>query len=142
MHRTPRHLPQLWQMMEKIPGNEKEIAKYLGLSLTTLRKYCRQEKAPRPVMVALFWITSWGEQTIDADLFNQAMYARTEAGNLKKEVKALKEQIRLLEMERIHYAKAANAPSFGERREIFNKPGNAPAMGHGTRQRPSSARGR
>jgi len=122
MYKTPRHLPQLLTMLDDIPANDRQIAKHLGLSVQTIARYRRKEQAPRPVMLALFWITSWGERTIYADLFNQAMYARNEAGALRKEVAAIRQQIRLLEIERQHYADAANAPSFGGIRPIQQTP--------------------
>ena len=113
MHHTPRHLPQLLTMLDNIPASEKEIAKHLGLSLTTLKKYRRNEQAPRPVMLALFWLTSWGMGTIDAELVNRERFARQALEFSRLEVLALRDQVRLLEAERGRYAVAANAPAFG-----------------------------
>ena len=113
MYHTPRHLPQLLTMLDNIPANDKEIAKHLGLSLTTLKKYRRNEKAPRPVMLALFWLTSWGMGAIDAELVNRERFARQALEFSRLEVLALRDQVRLLEAERGRYAVAANAPAFG-----------------------------
>ena len=113
MHHTPRHLPQLLTMLDNIPANDKEIAKHLGLSLTTFKKYRRNEQAPRPVMLALFWLTSWGMGAIDAELVNRERFARQALEFSRLEVLALRDQVRLLEAERGRYAVAANAPAFG-----------------------------
>ena len=113
MHHTPRHLPQLLTMLDNIPANDKEIAKHLGLSLTTFKKYRRNEQAPRPVMLALFWLTSWGMGAIDAELVNRERFARQALKFSRLEVLALRDQVRLLEAERGRYAVAANAPAFG-----------------------------
>ena len=113
MYHTPRHLPQLLTMLDDIPANDKEIAKHLGLSLTTFKKYRRNEQAPRPVMLALFWLTSWGMGTIDAELVNRERFARQALEFSRLEVLALRDQVRLLEAERGRYAVAANAPAFG-----------------------------
>ena len=112
MHHTPRHLPQLLTMLDNIPANDKEIAKHLGLSLTTFKKYRRNEQAPRPVMLALFWLTSWGMGAIDAELVNRERFARQALEFARLEVLALRDQVRLLEAERGRYAVAANAPAF------------------------------
>ena len=113
MYHTPRHLPQLLTMLDNIPANDKEIAKHLGLSLTTFKKYRRNEQAPRPVMLALFWLTSWGMGAIDAELVNRERFARQALKFSRLEVLALRDQVRLLEAERGRYAVAANAPAFG-----------------------------
>ena len=113
MYHTPRHLPQLLTMLDNIPANDKEIAKHLGLSLTTFKKYRRNEQAPRPVMLALFWLTSWGMGAIDAELVNRERFARQALEFSRLEVLALRDQVRLLEAERGQYAVAANAPAFG-----------------------------
>ena len=113
MYHTPRHLPQLLTMLDNIQASEKEIAKHLGLSLTTFKKYQRNEQAPRPVMLALFWLTSWGMGAIDAELVNRERFARQALEFSRLEVLALRDQVRLLEAERGRYAVAANAPAFG-----------------------------
>ena len=113
MYHTPRHLPKLLTMLDYIPASDKEIAKHLGLSLTTFKKYRRNEQAPRPVMLALFWLTSWGMGAIDAELVNRERFARQALEFSRLEVLALRDQVRLLEAERGRYAVAANAPAFG-----------------------------
>ena len=113
MYHTPRHLPKLLTMLDYIPATDKEIAKHLGLSLTTFKKYRRNEQAPRPVMLALFWLTSWGMGAIDAELVNRERFARQALEFSRLEVLALRDQVRLLEAERGRYAVAANAPAFG-----------------------------
>ena len=119
MHHTPRQLPQLLTMLDNIPASEKEIAKHLGLSLTTLKKYRRNEQAPRPVMLALFWLTSWGMGAIDAELVNRERIASQGLKFAKLEARALRKQVDLLERERGKYGVAANAPSFGTRAQVL-----------------------
>ena len=96
--RAPRfaHLPHLETILDSI-GNDRAVARKLGLAESTIRKYRKAGQAPRPVMYALFWETPWGRATADANAINDARFAHMRLMSLERENKALREQIDVLE---------------------------------------------
>lgn len=96
--RAPRfaHLPHLSTMLDSI-GNDAAVARLLGLSLATVKRYRKAGQAPRPVMLALFWETPWGRATADVGAINEARYAFMRSSELERENAKLKRQIETLE---------------------------------------------
>ena len=96
--RAPRyaHLPHLHTIFDSI-GNDRAVARLLGLSERTIRAYRRAGQAPKPVMYALFWETPWGRATADANAINDARFAHMKSMSLERENKALRGQIEVLE---------------------------------------------
>lgn len=78
LSKLPKHTPPLSVMLADL-GNPhpRDIARSLGTGQSTVRRWISSDQAPRPVMLALFWVTRWGLQWLDADLYN---LARTQAG--------------------------------------------------------------
>jgi transcriptional regulator with XRE-family HTH domain len=60
--------------------------RYLGVSASTLRRWRALDRAPRPALLALFWVSSWGQSALDADLAN---YATIHAGLARSRETAL-----------------------------------------------------
>lgn len=115
MFRAPSHanLPHLHTLLNDIHGDIDQIARHLGISASTLRKYRAQGQAPRSVMLALFWESTWGRRTADAVAFNHATAHAALAESLKRQNKRLMEQIEKLESELAQTeGHAANAPIF------------------------------
>lgn len=71
LNRLPKHTPSLGVMLGDIgsPDN-RSLAKALGVSERTVRDWKRKDAAPRPVMLALFWLTRCGQQWLDVELYN------------------------------------------------------------------------
>lgn len=100
-------------MLDDIAKPDKEVARWLGISVETLRRYKRNEQAPRPVMHALFFQTRWGLAQFDAEMHNSLMYANAEAAELRKRCKELEAIIQRLEAEiGANAGTAANGPVF------------------------------
>lgn len=78
LNRLPKAVPPLGVMVRDI-GNPhpRELARALGVSTRTVYHWLKQDDAPRPVMLSIFWVTRWGQQWLDVDLFN---YARAQTG--------------------------------------------------------------
>ncbi|GGH61915.1 hypothetical protein GCM10010975_26110 [Comamonas phosphati] len=115
MFRAPSqaNLPHISHLLNDIPGNVNQVAKHLGISATTLRKYKAQGQAPRAVMLALFWESTWGRMTADTVAFNHAAAHAAQAAALKRQRKALLRQIQQLESEIANQeGRAANSPVF------------------------------
>lgn len=78
LHRLPKAVPPLGVMVHNI-GNPhpRDLARALGVSTRTVYHWLQHDDAPRPVMLSIFWLTKWGQQWLDVDLFN---YARAQTG--------------------------------------------------------------
>lgn len=73
LQNLPRHTPPLSLMLHDL-GDPKPpvLARALGVSTRTVYTWLRRDDAPRPVLLAVFWLTRWGRQHLDADLYNLA----------------------------------------------------------------------
>lgn len=96
--RAPRwaHLPHLHTILDSI-GNDRAVARKLGLAESTIRKYRKEGQAPKPVMYALFWETPWGRSTADASAINDARFAHMRSMTLERENRILRDQVEALE---------------------------------------------
>jgi len=94
LKKHPKGIPPLGDLLADL-GNPKpaEIAKSLGVSERTVRGWKRTGQAPRPVMLALFWVTSWGQQWAEAEAFNRAQIEYQSAAALRRHVKELEQII-------------------------------------------------
>lgn len=111
----PGSLPHLHSMVDNIGYKTGLLAKYLDISPRTMRGYVSSGQAPRPVMLALFWETSWGTATTNAVAVNQTRRLFAENQLLKRQTDALCKQLRLLEKERELLVLASNAPFYRAR---------------------------
>lgn len=111
--RAPRwaHLPHIHTILDSI-GNDRAVAKKLGLSESTIRRYRRTGQAPKPVMYALFWETRWGRETADINVINEARQYYSRALVLEGQLKRIKKQMAALEVELQGYQVAANTSFF------------------------------
>ena len=107
--RAPRwaHLPHIHTILDSI-GNDRAVAKKLGLSEATIRRYRKTGQAPKPVMYALFWETPWGRETADINVINEARQFYARAMVLESQLKRMKKQVEVLEAELQGYQAAAN----------------------------------
>jgi uncharacterized protein YjcR len=87
---APRSLPALQTMLDDLGGrNVEQLAKHLGVSTRTVKRWRARGGAPRAVMLALFWETTWGRSVVNCQAENAARafagYARclSEANGLR-----------------------------------------------------------
>lgn len=117
LFRAPRGagMPHIETMLNSL-GNDELVAKFLGVSLKTVKKYRKEGQAPRVVMLALFWETPWGVSAADCQAVNDARMAYTKARILERENEVLRGQVLRLEkeLERSAYG-AANGPIYNVR---------------------------
>ena len=100
-------------MLDDIGATDDQIAKFLDLAPRTIRKYRRDGQAPRAVMLALFWETSWGENWRQTRAENGTMLAKMEVQLLKHRNTRLVKQILTMEAALKDQKKgAANSPLF------------------------------
>lgn len=110
---TAAKLPPFSILFHDIPADLRQISRHLGLSPATVRKYLRDDQAPRAVMLALFWESRWGRSAADCEAanFGQVHYALSQC--LSEKVKVLEQQIALIEAELAqNTGSAANGPIY------------------------------
>lgn len=119
LNRLPKDMPSLKEMMADC-GNAKprDVAKALGVSERTVISWLSVGSAPRPALLALFWMTRWGMQWADVEVFNLAQLHIAMSEALKCELgraqKEIEEQRRQLErIGRLGDFGSANDPAAG-----------------------------
>lgn len=116
MFRAPRpaSLPGFCQVMADLPATHRQIARHLDVHERTLQRYVAADSAPRAVLLALFWESSWGRMTADAEAaeFGRVHYAF--AKSLERRLELQQRQMQSLEEElsRPSPLRAANAPTW------------------------------
>lgn len=127
----PKHLPSLETMLEDL-GRPKPaaLAKALDLHPRTVARWIRLGTAPRPAMLALFWVTRWGQSQVDADTFNNGKRHAEMARALKDEVARLTSL--LGKVGQVADFGSANDPAreTAAPREVFSKPNTPDELAH------------
>lgn len=90
----PKWLPTLNEMLIDI-GNPhpREVAKVLRVTERTVWRWKAANKAPKSVMLAIFWTTRWGRSAVDAAAQNDAMRFASIARCLRDELDAIKARL-------------------------------------------------
>lgn len=57
------------------------VASALGVNLRTVRRWIAADLAPRPAMLALYWMTRWGQSQIECEAVNDARIAAENANS-------------------------------------------------------------
>ena len=114
MFRAPRpaQLPHLHSLLDNIGRNDADLAKFLNISPSTIQKYRRKGQAPRVVMLALFWESTWGQSTANCDAVNWGRLQFQENVMLKRKLASLQRKIERLEKALAESDQAANSPFF------------------------------
>jgi hypothetical protein len=97
LNRLPKRVPSLSDMLVEI-GRPKpaQVAKALDVHERTVNRWLREGRAPKPAMLSLFWLTKWGMQWLDAEVFNLAQMHMGMSQALKRELDQAKaENLRL-----------------------------------------------
>lgn len=110
LNRLPHSFPPLSMMLHDI-GNPKpqELAKAFTVSVRTVQRWLKAEWAPLPIMMAIYWITQWGQSSVNADAHNAAVMHANMARALRDEIATLKAT--LMRLGRIADFGAANDPA-------------------------------
>ena len=74
------------------PGGE-VLAPILGVHPRTVRRWAAKDAAPRSALLALFWLTRWGQSELDADLAMQAANYTGHIEAVKRENDALRREL-------------------------------------------------
>lgn len=107
--RLPTATPSLSVMLADIGSPAVQpLAKAMGFSVPTAKKWIENDDAPLAVKLALFWITRWGTMAIDAHAHNDAMRYYGLAQSSQRQVTNLQGQI--AQVERLADFGSANDP--------------------------------
>lgn len=94
MFRAPWQLPPLSLLIDDLPTRSiQQLARHLGISERTLKRYQEQDQAPRLVMLALFWESRWGQSVLDCEIFNRDRVQRGLIESLQTEGQQLRETV-------------------------------------------------
>jgi len=107
---APRSVP-IWPVLmnELCSPRPTRVARVLGISTRTVRRYNRTGQAPRAICMALFWLTSWGRSQVHTQAHNDALLAVAYVRSLCARIEELEATIQHLE--RIGHFGAANEPT-------------------------------
>jgi hypothetical protein len=88
LFRLPKYMPPLDAMLHDIfSPSPAALAAAMGVTERTVHRWIAKNDAPHPVKLALFWLTRWGMQWTDADLYNEAQLHfamnRCQAGQIR-----------------------------------------------------------
>ena len=112
---APLHVPFWQSMMDDLCNPPPErVARVLGISRRTVYRYNRDGHAPRTVCLAVFWLTSWGRSSVNAQAINDAMTACGYVDGLERQVKEL--QSTVAQLIQIGDFGSANDPGLTHRR--------------------------
>jgi hypothetical protein len=97
LSRAPKYLPPLSVILQDLGAPKPaSVAQTLGVTERTVKRWMREDQAPRAALMALFWLTRYGVSIIEADAHNElAMHAgmvsclRTENAALAKHIQHL-----------------------------------------------------
>lgn len=103
------HTPPLSYLLDDLlTRDQASIAKHLGVSVSTLKRWIADDNAPRAALLALFYESRWGYSLMETTAHNGAMYARHELRFARATIERLEAHIARLES--IGDFGAANAP--------------------------------
>jgi hypothetical protein len=101
-------MPSFALMIEDIGSpSDQAIGKALGVTARTIKTW-RKTEAPRPVLLALFWVTRWGLSATNAEVYDLSQMHYTTALVQRLEIKRLHGIIE--QLQRIGHFGAANDP--------------------------------
>ncbi len=98
LKKLPKHTPPLGVMLEALGRpHPRELARALGVGERTVRRWISDDDAPRPALLALFWLTHWGSQWLDADAHNLLLHHMRASEHAAKEAERLRRDLALLQ---------------------------------------------
>lgn len=113
------HTPQLSALLDGLTTRSiPTIAKHLGITEQTMRRYIRQDKAPRAIMLALYYEGHSGVRDLETDAFNAARRSASEAASAQKQIRNMRARISYLE----------GLSTFGSANDPAHRPEDVPGV--------------
>lgn len=122
LQKLPKGTPCIQTILDDIgrPKN-RDLAKALGVSERTVYRWLNSGQPPRIASLALWWLTRWGQQEIDAGLVDTNTLFRQYVHVLIEENERLKAEIK--RVSGIAVFGSANDPSQLTRSKLQEQPG-------------------
>ena len=122
LQKLPKGTPCIQLILDDLERPKiKDVAKALGVSERTVYRWIEGKKPPRIACLALWWLTRWGQQEIDASLVDTNALFRQYVHVLIDENERLKAEIN--RVSGIAEFGSANDPSKLTRSEMQKNPG-------------------
>ncbi len=112
MFKAPTQTPHILTLLDDMATRDlRKIARHLGVTENTVKRWAKTGNAPRMAHLALFWESRWGLSVLDVDIWNRESLRLGHIRALTDENTQLKAQLaRLVELG--HHG-AANDPLWG-----------------------------
>ncbi len=93
----PKRTPPMDMMLTDIGSpSAPELARALGVHSRTVERWKREGQAPRPVMLALYYVTQWGRSDVHCQAHNDAKLYAGLAASLRAELDAANAEVERL----------------------------------------------
>ena len=103
------HTPPLSLLLDDMfEKNPKKVAKHLGVTVATLKRWKAADHAPKAVMLALFYESRWGYSLLYTTAYNAETMERSRANGLQRTNDALR--VRIARLETLGNFDSANEP--------------------------------
>jgi predicted DNA-binding transcriptional regulator AlpA len=94
---APAFVPIWHTMMDDLCNPPPErVARVLGISKRSVYRYNETGFAPKPVCLAVFWLTRWGRSAVNAQAINDAVTAIQYVEGLRSQVAQLEATVKQL----------------------------------------------
>lgn len=114
----PGRIGSLDVLIDAIPASRADVARHLGISLRTLKRYAADDSAPRCIKVALFAESDYGRNMVAVTYRNEADMLGGVADCLRRDNATLRARIGRLE----------TIGDFGCANDPAHSPAGAPAL--------------
>ena len=72
MFKAPTQTPNICTLLDDLLTRDAaKVARHLGVTKNTVKRWAKTGNAPRMAHLALFWETRWGLSVLDADIWNR-----------------------------------------------------------------------
>lgn len=109
LYKTPRRLPALADMIRDLNASPADVARVLNVSTSTVYRWLADGHGPRAATLALFWLTSWGQDELSAEQHERANVYQGLAKAQERHMQAL--QAEVWRLSQIGHYGSANDPS-------------------------------
>lgn len=109
LYKMPTRLPALADMVRDLNAKPADIAKALDVSQSSVYRWLELGQGPRPAALALYWLTTWGQDELSVEQHNRAEVYQGLAEALQRHIVTLESEVQRLSQ--IGHYGSANDPS-------------------------------
>lgn len=88
LHVVPRHTPEFGPLLAALQATPEACARALGVSARSVYRWQAAGAAPRPVALALYWLTPAGWSLVESEHAHRLHVAQATAAALRDELTA------------------------------------------------------